>query len=533
MKIVSITPGNISILNTFISHITSPYFRYYNTRNPHNVLRNHTYTIIGLEGDAPVAYGHIDKENDTYWVGICVLEGHTRKGLGRQIFSTLMTRADVLGIPALELTVDADNIPAQSLYKKYGFVIQSAAITTTNLHMKREKPPTLSTSISLPVSYGEALDKLSILNIKLNKINDNRRADVENEYNAIHAYIAPLMIPDVCYHYDTLKHTNLTIWDMQDVFRESNDISIKNKLCNEIIVDNDRRFRIKHKINALLNSSLKEQKGYAPRKAFVLSHLGLGDMITSIGLVRYLSTSYDSVTVVCKRAHAHNVRMFYSDDPTIQLNIQNDDAEINPEYRLSKSQFDALTAGHTVIAVGNHAHGLGKNIHGFMHLPYNFYADADLPVSVFWTYFHVAMHPESTTLYQTIPSGTPYIIMHSGTSTGPVFTIEQIEKEFGIDRNTTLCLDVNTNVYPTGHPYYETTARFLNQPLVHYKDTLIHAAAVIVTDSSFFCLAMQLPIESPHCYVVSRNGRDYSYMYNPEFGFDVASGRKKFKQIKF
>jgi hypothetical protein len=37
--------------------------------------------------------------------------------------------------------------------------------------------------ITLPVSVGEAIDKLTILDIKLQKITDNRRIDVEKEYN--------------------------------------------------------------------------------------------------------------------------------------------------------------------------------------------------------------------------------------------------------------------------------------------------------------------------------------------------------------
>ena len=43
-----------------------------------------------------------------------------------------------------------------------------------------------------------------------------------------------------------------------------------------------------------------EQKGYKLKKAFVLTHLGLGDNINSIGMVTYLSTCYDEVVVVCK-----------------------------------------------------------------------------------------------------------------------------------------------------------------------------------------------------------------------------------------
>ena len=38
----------------------------------------------------------------------------------------------------------------------------------------------------LPVSLGEAIDKLTILDIKLDKINDNRKNDVQKEYDLLY-----------------------------------------------------------------------------------------------------------------------------------------------------------------------------------------------------------------------------------------------------------------------------------------------------------------------------------------------------------
>ena len=40
--------------------------------------------------------------------------------------------------------------------------------------------------MNLPVSYGEAIDKLTILDIKLDKIKDDRKIDVKKEYDAIY-----------------------------------------------------------------------------------------------------------------------------------------------------------------------------------------------------------------------------------------------------------------------------------------------------------------------------------------------------------
>ena len=82
------------------------------------------------------------------------------------------------------------------------------------------------------------------------------------------------------------------------------------------------------KINNLCDSKLKEQKGYNLKTAFVLTHLGLGDNITSIGAVRYLSTCYDRVIVVCKEKNKKNMELFYSDDESIEIYSVIDDKDI-------------------------------------------------------------------------------------------------------------------------------------------------------------------------------------------------------------
>ena len=75
-------------------------------------------------------------------------------------------------------------------------------------------------NIELPVSIGEALDKLSILEIKLEKIKDDRRLDVQNEYDAIYLKLKDFLTEDSLFHYKYLKKVNEEIWNMQDEFRE-------------------------------------------------------------------------------------------------------------------------------------------------------------------------------------------------------------------------------------------------------------------------------------------------------------------------
>ena len=45
---------------------------------------------------------------------------------------------------------------------------------------------TIDNMLFLPVSLGEAIDKLTILDIKMDKITDDRRIDVKNEYDLLY-----------------------------------------------------------------------------------------------------------------------------------------------------------------------------------------------------------------------------------------------------------------------------------------------------------------------------------------------------------
>ena len=180
--------------------------------------------------------------------------------------------------------------------------------------------------IVLPVSLGEALDKLTILDIKRKKITDEKRkADVEKEYAVLLEYLNPY-VTKFAYHYRILCDINLSLWEIQDMFHGKNTTPEQGaQFCREILLENDRRFRVKAKINTLAQSKLREQKGYDLKKALVYSHLGLGDMYWMNGAVRYLATAYDEVHVVCKKKYASNAAAMYADDPNIKLLLINDD----------------------------------------------------------------------------------------------------------------------------------------------------------------------------------------------------------------
>lgn len=126
MEIIKITSNkNIDILQEFLKNKLSDNFRYFNKRDI-SVIDNHLITLIGTVNNKPIAYGHIDysKEDNMYWLGICILDDYHGKGYGKQIMNELINKfKESIFISKLYLTVDKNNTVAIKLYEKYLFNI--------------------------------------------------------------------------------------------------------------------------------------------------------------------------------------------------------------------------------------------------------------------------------------------------------------------------------------------------------------------------------------------------------------------------
>lgn len=126
--------------------------------------------------------------------------------------------------------------------------------------------------ISIPISVGELLDKLSILHIKKDKIQDSDKVKkVKIEYELLYTISEPFLgIKEFFNLYDDLIKTNSELWEIEDKLR----IFEKQKLFNQEFIElaravyytNDERFEIKNKINAISNSEIQEQKSYEDYK---------------------------------------------------------------------------------------------------------------------------------------------------------------------------------------------------------------------------------------------------------------------------
>ena len=119
------------------------------------------------------------------------------------------------------------------------------------------------------ISAGELLDKLSILEIKLNKIkNPALLQEIKKDYNIINeAKNKNINSSDeINVLYTDLKKINEQLWEIEDKIRlcEKNS-DFKDKfvqLARDVYLKNDKRSKIKLEINKILGSNIKEVKQY-------------------------------------------------------------------------------------------------------------------------------------------------------------------------------------------------------------------------------------------------------------------------------
>ncbi len=121
--------------------------------------------------------------------------------------------------------------------------------------------------MKVEVSIGEIFDKVSILQIKKERILDKVKLGfVNSELDYLQKCLFEENIECPQDLFLELKEINEELWDIEDLLREKYN---KNQLDNEYmekmvydIILNDKRFLVKKKINDLLDSSIKEQKSY-------------------------------------------------------------------------------------------------------------------------------------------------------------------------------------------------------------------------------------------------------------------------------
>ncbi|WP_423209585.1 DUF6165 family protein [Paracoccus yeei] len=120
----------------------------------------------------------------------------------------------------------------------------------------------------VPVSWGELLDKITILEIKADRIEDAAaRANVARELALLREVAAPVLPqPGLAALIEALRSINCALWEIEDAIRARDAAARFDaefiRLARAVYLTNDERAALKRKINVLLRSVLVEEKSY-------------------------------------------------------------------------------------------------------------------------------------------------------------------------------------------------------------------------------------------------------------------------------
>ncbi len=124
-------------------------------------------------------------------------------------------------------------------------------------------------SVTIPVSWGELLDKISILQIKKERVDDPEKlVNIEHELNGL--LQARRTVANRAEELEALSQelrlVNEALWDIEDEIRaceRRRDFGARFvELARSVYRTNDRRAAIKYRINRLLGSEIVEEKSY-------------------------------------------------------------------------------------------------------------------------------------------------------------------------------------------------------------------------------------------------------------------------------
>lgn len=124
--------------------------------------------------------------------------------------------------------------------------------------------------ISIPVSIGELIDKITILEIKSERVDDIEKLKNINKELALLSSTwnsSSYAASDISKERAQLKSVNETLWDIEDQIRlkeaqgQFDETFIE--LARAVYINNDKRAAIKREINTILGSDIFEEKSYA------------------------------------------------------------------------------------------------------------------------------------------------------------------------------------------------------------------------------------------------------------------------------
>lgn len=186
----------------------------------------------------------------------------------------------------------------------------------------------------IEVSFGEIIDKYSILELKNKYIKDtNKLNEIQKEIKLLENIV---FLAKKTHFYKLLLHINEEIWLDTDNIKKINFKSSENykdlyiELSNKIFENNQKRFRIKNYFNITESSNIKECKSYLDDKCFIIIN-NEHEIYDKIPEINYLCISHD--VIYFNNIYKNIISKIFK-NPNI-IFIDNLNSDISISYELS------------------------------------------------------------------------------------------------------------------------------------------------------------------------------------------------------
>lgn len=211
--------------------------------------------------------------------------------------------------------------------------------------------------------------------------------------------------------------------------------------------------------------------------AVVLTHLGMGDMLSISPAVKYIAHRYALVYVFSKQKYLDNAIALYENTPnikpishgTIELNELNDIREILSRFDF---QFDLFACGM-----------YKQNRSPFEQIPDNFYRDLGLHTSIYDNWFSLPDRFYSIdNVFMNKGIDCIFLCGRSANSDITQFIKDNVSSDL-------LIIDPAINHYDFPDPRHAIAASYISKPIFEYVHVLQRAKEIHVIDSAFSLLA--------------------------------------------
>ena len=242
------------------------------------------------------------------------------------------------------------------------------------------------------------------------------------------------------------------------------------------------------------------------KNAYFVGHNGLGDNISNLSALSYLSNFYNKIFFICKDIYFNNVKILLSDIENIEIVPINSKDEVNNIkiiYNDVIHNSDFFVSGFfhkkyiqskiTNTFLNSYKPDLSENDNFYCNFKHvvDFYLDINLDLSIYYGFFNLPSFNKSLELYDSIKK-YKICLTHQETSMEKLFNAEELLNL----SDDYIIIDINDNYYEKTKEInsikYELAQQFVNIEIVYYKDTILNCDKIYISDSCLSCIVYPL-----------------------------------------